>query len=117
MKSLLNAISIIAIGVEILLANVKHSVSTLPVSFRLNQNYPNPFNPTTVISYTIPKSSLVVLKVYNILGQVISTLKNGYQKAGSYTVDFNGTKLSSGVYLYRLQADGFVKTMKMELIK
>lgn len=90
---------------------------SLPENYTLSQNYPNPFNPTTTINYTIPKSSFVSLKVYNVLGQVVATLYQGYQKAGSYKFDFNAAGLSSGVYLYRLQANGYVQTKKMILMK
>ncbi|MHB8580486.1 MAG: T9SS type A sorting domain-containing protein, partial [Ignavibacteriaceae bacterium] len=62
-------------------------------------------------------SSFISLKVYNILGQEVATLYTGFQKAGSYKVDFNASKLASGIYLYSLQADGFTKTMKMVLMK
>ncbi len=88
-----------------------------PNKFELAQNYPNPFNPSTTINYTIPKSSFVSLKVYNILGQVVATLYQGYQKAGSYKFNFDASGLSSGVYLYQLQSDGFVQTKKMILMK
>ena len=89
----------------------------LPKAYALSQNYPNPFNPATLINYDLPKSGFVTLKVYNILGQEIATLQAGFQKAGSYKIDFDGSELASGIYLYKLQANGFSKTMKMVLMK
>ncbi len=94
----------------------------LPENFSLSQNYPNPFNPTTIINYDIPKSGFVSLKVYNILGQEVAVLYQGFQKAGSYKVSFSAVDgdasvLSSGVYLYRLEANGFAEAKKMIFMK
>jgi hypothetical protein len=89
----------------------------LPKCYYLSQNYPNPFNPVTKISYEIPKSGLVTLKVYDILGKEIATLVNEVKNPGSFVVDFNGSSLSSGIYFYRLESNGFVSTKKMMLIK
>jgi hypothetical protein len=92
-----------------------------PQKFELSQNYPNPFNPSTMISYQLAVNSHVTLKVYNVLGQEVATLVNGRQEAGSYTVPFNTNKgtrsLSSGVYIYRLQAGSFVSVKKLVLLK
>jgi len=92
-----------------------------PVNFSLFQNYPNPSNPNTKIDYQLPFSGKVVLKVYDITGKEVATLVNGAQDAGFYSVDFNGEKISSGVYFYKLIAEGnsqkFSKTMKMILTK
>ncbi len=96
---------------------VNSEVSNLPSSYKLNQNYPNPFNPSTVITYSVPKSRLVVLKVYNILGQIVSTLVNRVQNAGNYQVSFNGDNLASGVYFYTLSAGNFKTVKKMILLK
>jgi len=85
--------------------------------FELSQNFPNPFNPSTMISYSIPQSSFVTLKVYDIIGNEVATLVNNQQPAGKYFVDFNTANLPSGVYLYRLQAGDFVQTRKMTLVK
>ncbi len=96
---------------------IEEKTSQLPTEYTLSQNYPNPFNPTTSIRYTIPKSSLVTLKVYNILGQEVATVFSGFQNAGTFTASFDASRLSSGVYLYRLQAGKFSETRKMILMK
>ncbi len=89
----------------------------LPETFQLGQNYPNPFNPSTEINYTISKAGNVTLKVYNMLGQCVSTLVNSYQAANTYSVKFNASSLASGVYLYELRAGNNVITKKMVLMK
>ena len=91
--------------------------SNVITSYRLYQNYPNPFNPTTNIEFTIPKESLVSLKVYDILGKEITTLVNERKSEGNYTINFNATNLPSGVYFYRMQAGSFVSTKKFVLLK
>jgi hypothetical protein len=83
----------------------------------LSQNYPNPFNPVTKINFAIPKTGFVTLKIYDILGREMRTLVNESVKAGNYSVEFNATTLSSGVYFYRLISDNFTDTKKMMLIK
>lgn len=90
---------------------------TLPTDFAISQNYPNPFNPTTKIRYQIPVASNVTLKVYDILGNEAAVLVDGDQPAGFYNVDFNASNLSSGIYLYKIEAESFVQTRKMILIK
>ncbi|MFN3426952.1 MAG: choice-of-anchor Q domain-containing protein [Candidatus Thermochlorobacter sp.] len=89
----------------------------LPRTFELSQNYPNPFNPTTVISYQLPVSSEVSLKIYDMLGRQVATLVEGRQEAGRYQVAFNAVQLASGLYFYRLQAGTFTQTRKMMLLK
>ncbi|MDD5360804.1 MAG: M28 family peptidase [Ignavibacteria bacterium] len=89
----------------------------VPVKFNLAQNYPNPFNPVTKINFALPKSGLVTLKVYDILGKEVAALLREVRQAGYYTVDFNGSDLSSGVYYYRLEAGEFADVKKMILIK
>ena len=96
--------------------------SNLPDNYKLFQNYPNPFNPTTTIKYQLTKESDVRLTVYNSLGQVVKTLVNTHQPAGNYTLNWNGTnqfgsKVSSGIYFYRLDTDGFASVKKMIMLK
>lgn len=86
-------------------------------SFQLANNYPNPFNPSTVIRYEIGDTRDVTLKIYNSLGEEIKTLINNKQVAGTYEVQFNASGLSSGIYLYRLEAGNFSETKKMTYIK
>ncbi len=88
-----------------------------PQEFYLSQNYPNPFNPSTKISWKLPFASLQTLKVYDVLGNEVSTLVDGYNDAGSYEVTFDASHLPSGIYFYKLQADTFVKTKKMILLR
>jgi hypothetical protein len=83
----------------------------------LNQNYPNPFNPTTTISFTIPTTSTVSLKVFNILGKEVATIVNETKIAGNYSVKFNAGGLSSGIYFYQLTTDNFTATKKFTLLK
>ncbi len=91
--------------------------SVLPSSFELFQNYPNPFNPTTTIKYQINSSEFVSLKVFDALGQEIITLVNENKLPGIYSVRFDGSNLSGGVYFYRLQAGSFYQTKKLVLLK
>jgi len=85
--------------------------------FRLFQNYPNPFNPSTTISYYLPKSSVVTLKVYDVVGKEVATLVNEYQTSGAKEVVFNASGMASGIYYYSISADNFRGTKKMILIK
>jgi len=86
-------------------------------SYQLSQNYPNPFNPTTSINYSIPKSGLVTLKVFDILGKEVAKIVNEFKNAGNHEVDFNASSLSSGVYFYRIESGDFIDTKKMFLLK
>jgi len=88
-----------------------------PITYSLDQNYPNPFNPTTTIRFTIPEMQDVRLDVYNVLGQRVATLVNTQMTAGTHTIPFDASRLASGMYIYRLQAGGFVQQRKMMLIK
>jgi hypothetical protein len=92
-------------------------LDALPANYSLSQNYPNPFNPTTNIKYSLSKESQVSLKVFDMIGREVETLVNQNQKAGSFEVNFNASKLASGVYIYRLQAGDYTQSMKMMLIK
>ena len=89
----------------------------IPERYSLSQNYPNPFNPSTKINFAIPKNGFVKIAVYDILGRRVSNLINQNLNAGTYSIDFNGANLNSGIYFYRIEADGFVETKKMLLIK
>ncbi len=89
----------------------------VPSEFKLFQNYPNPFNPRTTISWQSPISSWQTLKVYDILGNEVVTLVDEFYHAGSYEIDFDATKLASGIYFYRLQAGNFIETKSMILQK
>ena len=88
-----------------------------PYKYSLDQNYPNPFNPATKINYSLEKPGNVRISVFNILGQNVSTLVNGFQNAGKYTVDFNAKNLNSGIYFFKIESNNFVATRKMMLIK
>ncbi len=99
------------------LTGITHESDNLPDKFSLQQNYPNPFNPTTEIKYSIAKTGIVRLTIYNVLGQKVRELVNKVQSAGEHLVEFNANMLSSGVYLYRLEEGGRVQTKKMILLK
>jgi hypothetical protein len=99
------------------LTGVKSQDAAIPSHFFVDQNYPNPFNPSTIISYGIPKNGFVTAKVYNLLGQEIALLFAGYQNAGIHTLAFDASNLSSGVYLYRIQAGNVVETKRMVVMK
>ena len=90
---------------------------TLPVEYALEQNYPNPFNPSTTFRYSIPTQSKVVIKVYDILGNEITTLMDEEKSVGTYELTWNAEQLPSGVYFYQLKAGSFVETKKMLLLK
>ncbi len=91
--------------------------TSIPTDYEISQNYPNPFNPSTSIDYSVRSNALVEITVYNIQGQKVATLVNGYRPAGAYTVKWNAENLPSGVYLYHFQAGNTVQTKKMMLIK
>lgn len=88
-----------------------------PSNYTLSQNYPNPFNPNTVINFSLPKAGYITLKVYDMVGREVAMLANGFQHAGSYSVDFNAEGLASGIYLYKISSENFTQVKKMMLIK
>ena len=92
-------------------------VNTTPLEYALDQNYPNPFNPSTVISYAIPREGHVKLQVFNLLGQPVATLDDQDRVPGYYGTTFDGGKLASGVYVYRIQVGDFVASRKLLLMK
>jgi hypothetical protein len=89
----------------------------VPKEYSLKQNYPNPFNPTTNISFSIPKTGMVKLVVYDVTGKAVETLVDENMASGSYTVNFDASSLASGAYFYKLEADGFTSTKKMLMVK
>jgi hypothetical protein len=93
------------------------SSSDVPSEFRLEPNFPNPFNPSTTISYDLPKSSSVSLKIFNTLGQLVATLVDERKELGYYAVQWNASNVPSGIYFYRLQAGEFLETKKMVLLR
>ncbi len=99
------------------IVGVETEHNTFPEKFVLYQNYPNPFNPISTIKFELPSSGKASLIVYNILGQEVQTLVDGFLKRGSYAVQFNGAQHPSGVYFYQLQNNGFTETKKMVLLK
>jgi len=98
------------------LVSVKES-EEVPMSYNLSQNYPNPFNPRTTIQYVVGSMEYVVLKVYDVLGKEISSLVNEEKQPGKYKVEFDGSRLASGVYFYRLSTPEFTSVKKLLLIK
>lgn len=98
---------------------IKDKSSNVPLEFGLSQNYPNPFNPTTVINYTLPKASMVSIKIYDLLGKEVASLVNESKGAGNYSVQFSAENyhLTSGIYMYQLKADDFISMKKMVLMK
>lgn len=96
---------------------MKYDQDLIVNRLQLNQNYPNPFNSSTTIEYDIPHDSFVRLELYDILGRRVKTVVNEMQLVGRYTVSLDAGNLSSGVYLYRLQAGRDVQTNKMTLVK
>ncbi|HEX9973625.1 MAG TPA: NosD domain-containing protein [bacterium] len=110
-------------AIEFVSTGVAPNVSDLfPQEYQLSQNYPNPFNPETKIEFKLPKSGKIKLIVYNILGQKVATLFEGFKRAGIYSVKWNGLDLygnavPSGIYFYRLEAGSIIRTAKMTLVK
>jgi len=97
-------------------------INQLPHAFNLYNNYPNPFNPVTTLRYNLPEDALVNITIYDIMGRIVRTLINSQQNAGFKSIQWNatndaGSPLSAGLYLYKIQADNFVQTRKMVLLK
>jgi gingipain R len=99
------------------ITGLNNNTTVIPQTFSLSQNYPNPFNPVTKISFDIPKTVLTKLTVYDILGREIMKLVNEVKQPGQYVVDFDGAKIASGVYYYKLEAGTYMNVKKMLLIK
>lgn len=92
-------------------------VSNVSTTYKLDQNYPNPFNPTTKISFSVPVSGSVTLKVYDMMGKEVADLVNNQLNSGTYSIDFNASNLSSGIYTYSMTSGSFTETKKMILVK
>jgi hypothetical protein len=99
------------------LTAVQTSEGMTPSSFVLDQNFPNPFNPSTMISFSVTQKGFATLKVYNSLGEQVATLVSQQLDPGTYKAQWNASKIASGVYLYRLEMNGFVVSKKMLLVK
>jgi hypothetical protein len=105
------------VGNTFLPTSVGNDHTVIPRNYALEQNYPNPFNPSTTIRYQLPTRSTVLLKVYDMLGREVATLDDGIKEAGDYTVSFDASHLTSGLYFYRLDAGNFSSTKKMIFLK
>ncbi len=92
-------------------------IRSQPVEFELKQNYPNPFNPSTNISFLIPKSGLVTLKIFNIIGEEVAELLNEFKEAGNYEINFSADNLTTGIYIAQLSTGNNIQTIKMSLLK
>lgn len=112
-----DGIDIGAYGIGCTEVSVDEESSKQPEKYSLSQNYPNPFNPSTVIKYSLPKTENVTLKVFDILGREVAVLVNEFKQAGTYSVEFNGSGLSSGVYIFQIKAGTYSATKKMILSK
>ena len=97
--------------------NVNIISQQVPESYELSQNYPNPFNPSTSIRFSLPSSSFTTLKIFNLIGQEVATLVNENLNAGTYEATLDGANLTSGIYFYKISAEGYTKTKKMVLEK
>lgn len=103
--------------VHFIATDLPNEKEIIPKQFQLNQNYPNPFNPNTIISYSLPEKSNVKIKVFDTLGREVVSLVNEEKPAGVHQVEFKGSNLASGVYLYRIEAGNYNETKKMILLK
>jgi len=99
------------------ITNVFRNGKSLPSYYNLEQNFPNPFNPSTTIKFSVPETSFVTIKIYDVLGRVIKTLVSEEIFPGSYKINFNAANLNSGIYLCRMQSEKFFKTTKLIFIK
>lgn len=100
-----------------LAVNLEEDPDLPPDTPVLFQNYPNPFNPTTTIQYSLSKASTVKLEVFNLLGQSVGIIENSLKPAGNHSISFDAKDLTSGIYIYKIEADGFVESKRMMLIK
>jgi hypothetical protein len=105
------------VNTDDIVTGIENPSNEIPAAYKLLQNYPNPFNPSTKIEYQIPSQSNVILKVYDFTGKEVQTLVNEIKSAGKYSLDFNASSLSSGVYFYKLETESFSSVKKMTVIK
>jgi len=113
----LNLIGVLVLeSIETLLTS-NELFNEAPNDFQLSQNYPNPFNPSTNISYTLPIASDVTIEVFNMLGQSVGLIESSFKSSGNHITEFDGSSLSSGIYIYRIEAGDFVQTRRMVLAK
>jgi hypothetical protein len=98
-------------------AVIERTIASVPADPKLQQNYPNPFNPSTMINYSLPGSSRVILRIYDVLGREVRTLVDEKQNAGNHSITFQAANLPSGVYFYRLQAGAYSETKKLLLLR
>ena len=99
------------------IVGINQNGTTIPQKYELSQNYPNPFNPVTNVHFSIPKSGNISFKIYNSVGQLVSTYFEGFIEAGNYNADIDASKLASGIYFYTLSSKDFTETKKMMLVK
>jgi hypothetical protein len=104
-------------GTRSVLRQVEVEISSSPLVFKMDQNYPNPFNPSTKISFSVPVSGRVTIKVFNSIGEEAAILIDKIMEAGNHSVDFNAVNLPSGIYLYQMSSDNFISSKKMILLK
>jgi hypothetical protein len=104
-------------GLKDFVTDVEDITTTLPTAYALEQNFPNPFNPATKINFSLPVEGFVTLNVYNSIGQQVATLVSESKTAGTYTVNFDASDLTSGIYFYKISSGNFTETKKMILLK
>lgn len=100
-----------------IISDVEETTLSIPIKFQLEQNYPNPFNPATTIRFSIPKQSQVTLKIYDVLGREVATIVNKEFESGVHEVVLDSRSLTSGVYIYQIQAGEFTEMRKLMLLK
>jgi hypothetical protein len=106
-----------SLSIDPLVGVHEEQLASVPKAYSLKQNYPNPFNPATKITFSLPESAKIKLAVYNVLGQQVAELVNGFRNAGNYEITWDASNLSSGIYFYRIEAGNFVSVKKMTLLK